>query len=275
MLRDLGAAIAPQNSFNLIQGLETLPLRLKQHNSNAEQVADLLKAHEQISKITFPKFAQGKSKENADKYLNGNYGSMIGIELKNGVQGGKAFIDALASGVNEPRSGLEQVLAFWREPGGAYSMSSNAFNTDPNSGLLDPEKSFTDIAYQAVDVPRILPTGEVVVTAYDPDLVVNQAKRLSRSGRLGDLVIFMQERLAQKPFSEWRDEDVYAAIEPMAYIGLRPEARALAKEIILQKALSDLVANENSNENSKARPISPDRTDLSNGSARQQAMPRQ
>jgi O-acetylhomoserine (thiol)-lyase len=95
MLRDLGAAIAPQNSFNLIQGLETLPLRLKQHNSNAEQVADFLKAHEQISKITFPKFAQGKSKENADKYLNGNYGSMIGIELKNGVQGGKAFIDAL------------------------------------------------------------------------------------------------------------------------------------------------------------------------------------
>ena len=67
MLRDLGAAIAPQNSFNLIQGLETLPLRLKQHNSNAEQVADFLKAHEQISKITFPKFAQGKSKENADK----------------------------------------------------------------------------------------------------------------------------------------------------------------------------------------------------------------
>lgn len=191
------------------------------------------------------------------------------------VDRAQAFIDALASGVNEPRSGLEQVLAFWREPGGAYSMSSNAFNTDPNSGLLDPEKSFTDIAYQALDVPRILPTGEVVVTAYDPDLVVNQAKRLSRSGRLGDLVIFMQERLAQKPFSEWRDEDVYAAIEPMAYIGLRPEARALAKEIILQKALSDLVANENSNENSKARPISPDRTDLNNGSARQQAMPTQ
>ena len=58
-------------------------------------IRDSLKAHEQISKITFPKFAQGKSKENADKYLNGNYGSMIGIELKNGVQGGKAFIDAL------------------------------------------------------------------------------------------------------------------------------------------------------------------------------------
>ena len=95
LLRDLGAAIAPQNSFNLIQGLETLPLRLKQHHSNAEQVADFLKNHEQVSKITFPKFAEGKSKENADKYLNGSYGSMIGIELKNGVEAGKAFIDAL------------------------------------------------------------------------------------------------------------------------------------------------------------------------------------
>ena len=95
LLRDLGAAIAPQNSFNLLQGLETLPLRLKQHHSNAEQVADFLKNHEQVSKITFPKFAKGKLKENADKYLNGTYGSMIGIELKNGVEAGKAFIDAL------------------------------------------------------------------------------------------------------------------------------------------------------------------------------------
>jgi len=95
LLRDLGAAIAPQNSFNLLQGLETLPLRLKQHHLNAEQVADFLKNHDQVSKITFPKFAKGKSKKNADKYLNGTYGSMIGIELKNGVEAGKAFIDAL------------------------------------------------------------------------------------------------------------------------------------------------------------------------------------
>ena len=95
LLRDLGAAIAPQNSFNLIQGLESLPLRIKQHNANALEVADFLKGHDQVSKVTFPKFAEGKAKEDADKYLNGNYGSMIGIEVKNGVEGGKAFIDAL------------------------------------------------------------------------------------------------------------------------------------------------------------------------------------
>ena len=95
MLRDLGSAIAPQNSFNLIQGLETLPLRLKQHNSNAEHVAGFLKDHEEVSRIIYPKFFDGRSKQNAKKYLDGEYGSMIGIELKKGVEGGKAFIDAL------------------------------------------------------------------------------------------------------------------------------------------------------------------------------------
>ena len=95
LLRDLGSAISPNNAFNIIQGLETLPLRIKQHNANALEVADFLKSHDQVSKVTFPKFAEGKAKENADKYLNGNYGSMIGIEVKNGVEGGKAFIDAL------------------------------------------------------------------------------------------------------------------------------------------------------------------------------------
>ncbi len=95
MLRDLGSAIAPQNSFNLIQGLETLPLRVKQHNANAEIIANFLKDHKQIAKINYPKFAEGKSKENAKKYLGDNNGAMIGIELKKGIEGGKAFIDAL------------------------------------------------------------------------------------------------------------------------------------------------------------------------------------
>ncbi len=58
-------------------------------------MADFLKAHNQVSKISYPKFAEGKSKKNVDKYLSGDYGSMIGIELKGGVDAGKSFIDAL------------------------------------------------------------------------------------------------------------------------------------------------------------------------------------
>jgi len=95
LLRDLGSALSPTNAFNFIQGLETLPLRVKQHNSNAEKIADFLKSQTQVSKISYPKFAEGKSKKNAEKYLNGDYGAMIGIELKKGIEAGKAFIDAL------------------------------------------------------------------------------------------------------------------------------------------------------------------------------------
>ena len=61
-------------------------MRIKQHNSNAE-VANS-KGHDQVSKVTFPKFAE-ESKGNADKYRN--YGSMIGIEVKNGVEGGNIY----------------------------------------------------------------------------------------------------------------------------------------------------------------------------------------
>ena len=154
----------------------------------------------------------------------------------------QALIRAQVLGVNQPRKDLEDILSFWREQGRRFPM----YPDNQNSGFLQPEKSFADVAYEALDASNILPSGEAAPSAYDLDLVVDQAQRLSRSGRLGDLVMFMQERLAQKPFSDWRDEDVYAAIEPMAYIGLRGEALALAKEIVLQKALSEQVINNNS-----------------------------
>ena len=68
---------------------------IRDSNSNAEHVAEFLKSHDQVSKIIYPKFFDGTSKKNAKKYLDGKYGSMIGIELKKGIDGGKAFIDAL------------------------------------------------------------------------------------------------------------------------------------------------------------------------------------
>ena len=113
LLRDLGSAISPNNAFNIIQGLETLPLRIKQHNANALEVANFLKGHDQVSKVVCPKFAEGQAKENADKYLNGNYGSMIGIEVKNGVEGGKAFIDALQLHYHVANIGDSRSLAIY------------------------------------------------------------------------------------------------------------------------------------------------------------------
>jgi len=96
LLRDLGAAISPQNAFQFIQGLETLPLRIRQHNQNAEIVADYLKAHPKVSNVIFPKFQTGIAKANADKYLKpGHFGALVGFELKDGREAGRRFIDAL------------------------------------------------------------------------------------------------------------------------------------------------------------------------------------
>lgn len=96
LLRDLGAAIAPQNAFQLIQGLETLPLRLRQHNENAIKVAEFLLNHPKVAHVIFPKFQSGKAAERAAKYLKpGNYGALIGFELEGGRDAGRAFIDSL------------------------------------------------------------------------------------------------------------------------------------------------------------------------------------
>ena len=96
LLRDIGAAISPLNSFQFIQGLETLPLRLRQHNSNAEIVADYLKKHSKVSNVIFPKFQTGTAKARADKYFKpGNYGALVGFELRDGRDAGRRFIDAL------------------------------------------------------------------------------------------------------------------------------------------------------------------------------------
>ncbi|SSC69984.1 unnamed protein product [Ciceribacter sp. T2.26MG-112.2] len=96
LLRDIGAAISPQNVFQLIQGLETLPLRLRQHNENAIKVAEFLKSHPKVANVIFPKFQTGLAGERAAKYLkSGSYGALIGFELKGGREAGRRFIDAL------------------------------------------------------------------------------------------------------------------------------------------------------------------------------------
>ena len=96
LLRDIGAAIAPQNAFQLIQGLETLPLRLRQHNENAVKVADYLKSHSKVSNVIFPKFQTGAAAQRAAKYLKpGTYGALVGFELKGGREAGRRFIDSL------------------------------------------------------------------------------------------------------------------------------------------------------------------------------------
>ena len=95
LLRDLGAPMAPFNAFMAIHGLETVSLRMERHCENAIKVADRLNGHAAIEKVIFPSLMTGEAKRRADAYMNGGYGSLMGIILKGGAEAGAKFIDKL------------------------------------------------------------------------------------------------------------------------------------------------------------------------------------
>ncbi|WP_226017090.1 O-acetylhomoserine aminocarboxypropyltransferase/cysteine synthase family protein [Novosphingobium sp. FKTRR1] len=95
LLRDIGAALSPFNAFQLIQGIETLPLRLERHVANAVKVAAYLSTHAKVTKTIHPSLAVGPAKVLADKYLTRGTGGLVGFELAGGAEAGKRFIDAL------------------------------------------------------------------------------------------------------------------------------------------------------------------------------------
>ena len=93
--RDLGYSMSPFNAFMFIQGLETLPLRIREHCRNAQAVADFLARQPSVTKVIHPSQFQGEQKRRADKYLKGGLGALVGFELKGGKDAGRRFIDAL------------------------------------------------------------------------------------------------------------------------------------------------------------------------------------
>ncbi len=95
MLRDLGSAMSPMNAFQFIQGVETLPLRMERHCSNAVKVVDFLKSRADIVRIIHPLAQSGEARARADRYLTGGKGALIGFELAGGQAAGSRFIDAL------------------------------------------------------------------------------------------------------------------------------------------------------------------------------------
>ena len=95
LLRDLGPALSPFNSFQFIQGLETLALRMKQHCKNAEQVKFFLEKNNKIKKVIFSTNQNSFFVNNALKYLPNGKGSLVGIELKDGLEAGRKFINNL------------------------------------------------------------------------------------------------------------------------------------------------------------------------------------
>jgi len=95
LLRDLGPALSPFNSFLFLQGLETLPLRQKQHSLNALILAQHLKAHPLVSWVTYPGLKDDPSYPLASKYLKAGFGGILGFGIKGGLEAGKRFINSV------------------------------------------------------------------------------------------------------------------------------------------------------------------------------------
>ncbi len=95
LLRDVGAAISPFNSFVMLLGLETLSLRMDRHAANAETVARFLSSHPQIEWVSFPIFEDHQSYGLSEKYLDGRPGAVFTFGLKGGFEAGVGFIESV------------------------------------------------------------------------------------------------------------------------------------------------------------------------------------
>jgi O-acetylhomoserine (thiol)-lyase len=96
LLRDLGAALSPFNAFLLLQGLETLSLRMERHFSNANAVAEYLAGHDQVESVAFAGLSDSPWHGIATEIGGGKgYGSVPAFEIKGGIEAGKKFVEAL------------------------------------------------------------------------------------------------------------------------------------------------------------------------------------
>jgi O-acetylhomoserine (thiol)-lyase len=109
VMRDLGACASPFNSFLLLQGLETLPLRMKKHCENARHVATWLHDHPLVERVVYPLFFSGRDGRLVKEMFDGYYGPMVLFEVKGGEKAGRRFMQSLqlfyhVSNVGDSRS---------------------------------------------------------------------------------------------------------------------------------------------------------------------------
>ena len=95
LMRDQGATISPFNSFLLLQGLETLSLRVERHVENALKVVEFLKNHPQVEKVNHPSLETGKKKELYDRYFPNGAGSIFTFEIKGTADTARKFTESL------------------------------------------------------------------------------------------------------------------------------------------------------------------------------------
>ena len=95
LLRDIGACLSPFNAFQFLQGLETLPLRQRQHSENALAVANFLRQHRLVNWVTYPGLPDNPNHTLAAKYLKKGFGGILGFGIEGGLEAGKKFINSV------------------------------------------------------------------------------------------------------------------------------------------------------------------------------------
>lgn len=93
LLRDLGPALAPMNAWLILNGLETLLLRMDRHCATALRIAQHLEAHPAVERVIYPGLESHPDRQRAQRYLQGNNGGLIGFELKGGREAGQRFVE--------------------------------------------------------------------------------------------------------------------------------------------------------------------------------------
>ncbi|HEY1105456.1 MAG TPA: bifunctional o-acetylhomoserine/o-acetylserine sulfhydrylase, partial [Agromyces sp.] len=96
LLRDLGSAIAPQSAWNLLQGVETLSLRIERHVQNAQEIAEWLDNHPEVASVNYSGLPSSPWYAAANKYAPKGVGAVLSFELKGGVDAGRALVDSLS-----------------------------------------------------------------------------------------------------------------------------------------------------------------------------------
>ena len=95
LLRDIGAAVSPDTAFSLLQGIETLSLRMERHVSNAKQIAQWLEAHQQVRSVNYAGLESSPYHETQKHYSPKGAGAIVSFEIEGGVEAGIKFVDAL------------------------------------------------------------------------------------------------------------------------------------------------------------------------------------
>ena len=146
-LRNLGAAISPDNAWLFLQGIETLPLRMERHSENAAAIAEYLSKHPAVDWVWYPGLKGSPGHENAKKYLKRGFGGMVTFGIKGGHEKGEKFINGLDLFSHVANVGDAKSLAI--HP--ASTTHSQLSEAEQRAAKLPPELVRLSIGLEHVD----------------------------------------------------------------------------------------------------------------------------